>query len=156
MTTHYFVLVFLTVAAALERMDASLEEAARVSGARTAQIIFSVTLPLVLPAVLAGGLLTFIGALANFGIPALLGMRARFFVLTTSIYYALSIPDFALATALSMMLAWESLGVLFLGVLMKCCARGLIYVIASQRNWLPIMPYPMKKGRRKKVLDNPR
>jgi iron(III) transport system permease protein len=58
---------------------------------------------------MAGGLLAFIGALANFGIPALLGMRARFFVLTTSIYYALAIPDFGLATALSSMLVLVAL-----------------------------------------------
>ncbi|HWO40821.1 MAG TPA: iron ABC transporter permease [Candidatus Eisenbacteria bacterium] len=104
LTAHYFVLVFITVAGALGRMDASLEEAARASGAGTLRIMRSVTLPLVLPAILAGGLLAFIGAIANFGIPALLGMRARFFVLTTSIYYALAIPDFPLATALSGML----------------------------------------------------
>ena len=104
MTAHYVVLVFLTVAAALERMDASLEEAARTSGAKTTQVMRGITLPLVLPAILGGGLLAFIGSLANFGIPALLGMRARFFVLTTSIYSALAIPDFPLATALSMML----------------------------------------------------
>jgi iron(III) transport system permease protein len=104
LTVHYFILVFITVAGALERMDASLEEAARASGANTYRIMREITLPLVLPAILAGGLLAFIGALANFGIPALLGMRARFFVLTTSIYYALAIPDFGLATALSSML----------------------------------------------------
>lgn len=104
LTIHYYVLVFITVAGALERMDASLEEAARASGAHTFRIMREITLPLVLPAILAGGLLAFIGALANFGIPALLGMRARFFVLTTSIYYALAIPDFGLATALSSML----------------------------------------------------
>jgi len=104
LTIHYYVLVFITVAGALERMDASLEEAARASGAGTFRIMREITLPLVLPAILAGGLLAFIGALANFGIPALLGMRARFFVLTTSIYYALAIPDFGLATALSSML----------------------------------------------------
>ena len=104
LTVHYFILVFITVAGALERMDASLEEAARASGATTYRIMKEITLPLVLPAIVAGGLLAFIGALANFGIPALLGMRARFFVLTTSIYYALAIPDFGLATALSSML----------------------------------------------------
>lgn len=104
LTVHYFILVFITVAGALERMDASLEEAARASGAGTYRIMREITLPLVLPAIIAGGLLAFIGALANFGIPALLGMRARFFVLTTSIYYALAIPDFGLATALSSML----------------------------------------------------
>jgi iron(III) transport system permease protein len=109
LTVHYFILVFITVAGALERMDASLEEAARASGANTFQIMSKITLPLVRPAILAGGLLAFIGALANFGIPALLGMRARFFVLTTSIYYALAIPDFGLATALSSMLVLVAL-----------------------------------------------
>src|SRR6266508_3744664 len=109
LTVHYFILVFITVAGALERMDASLDEAARASGANTFQIMSKITLPLVLPAILAGGLLAFIGALANFGIPALLGMRARFFVLTTSIYYALAIPDFGLATALSSMLVLVAL-----------------------------------------------
>jgi len=109
LTVHYFILVFITVAGALERMDASLEEAARASGAGTSQIMRQITLPLVLPAIMAGGLLAFIGALANFGIPALLGMRARFFVLTTSIYYALAIPDFGLATALSSMLVLVAL-----------------------------------------------
>jgi iron(III) transport system permease protein len=109
LTVHYFILVFITVAGALERMDASLEEAARASGAGTYQIMRQITLPLVLPAIMAGGLLAFIGALANFGIPALLGMRARFFVLTTSIYYALAIPDFGLATALSSMLVLVAL-----------------------------------------------
>lgn len=109
LTVHYFVLVFITVAGALERMDPSLEEAARASGANTFRIIKEVTLPLMLPAILAGGLLAFIGSIANFGIPALLGMRARFFVLTTSIYYALAIPDFALATALSGMLVMVAL-----------------------------------------------
>lgn len=109
---HYWILVFITVAGALERMDPSLEEAARASGAHTCEVMRQITLPLVLPAILAGGLLAFIGALANFGIPALLGMRARFYVLTTSIYYALAIPDFGLATALSSMLVLVALATL--------------------------------------------
>lgn len=103
-TIHFFPFVFITVAGALERMDASLEEVARTSGASTYRIMRDITIPLVFPAILAGGLLAFIGCIANFGIPALLGMRARFFVLTTRIYYALSIPDFPLATAMSISL----------------------------------------------------
>lgn len=114
LTVHYFVLVFITVAGALERMDASLEEAARASGASGSLIMREITLPLVLPAILAGGLLAFIGSIANFGIPALVGMRARFFVLTTSIYYALAIPNFSLATALSTMLV--AVALLFLAI----------------------------------------
>jgi iron(III) transport system permease protein len=41
-------------------------------------------------------------------------MRARFFVLTTSIYYALAIPDFGLATALSSMLVLVALATMAL------------------------------------------
>src|SRR5512147_44892 len=54
LTVHYYILVFITVAGALERMDASLEEAARASGANTYQIMRQITLPLVLPAIMAG------------------------------------------------------------------------------------------------------
>jgi len=104
MAIHAFPLVFLTVCGALERMDASLEEAARTSGAGSLRVMRDVTIPLVLPALLAGGLLAFIHSIANFGIPALLGIRVRFYVLTTSIYASLNIPDFPLATAKSMLL----------------------------------------------------
>lgn len=114
MAIHYFPFVFLTVTGALERMDASLEEAARTSGAGSLRVMRDVTVPLVLPAVLAGGILAFIGAIANFGIPALLGIRARFYVLTTSIYAALNIPDFPLATAMSMLLVVVAVGVLLI------------------------------------------
>jgi iron(III) transport system permease protein len=132
LSVHYFVLVFITVAGALERMDASLEEAARASGAGTYRILREITLPLVLPAILAGGLLAFIGSIANFGIPALLGMRARFFVLTTSIYYALAIPDFPLATALSGVLVMVALGFLTFQLWLQKGEEGKYTVIGGK------------------------
>ena len=49
--------VFITVAGALQRMDASLEEAARTAGAGTGRIMRDITLPLVRPAILGGALL---------------------------------------------------------------------------------------------------
>lgn len=97
-------LVFITVAGALQRMDASLEEAARTSGAGTLKIMSGITLPLVRPAILGGALLAFVSCIDNFGIPAVLGLRVQFQVLTTRIYEALSIPDLPLATAMSMLL----------------------------------------------------
>ncbi len=111
-TIHFFPLVFLTVTGALQRMDTSLEEAARCSGAGSLRVMRDVTIPLVTPAVLAGGVLAFVGSLTNFGIPALLGIRARFYVLTTSIYASLNIPDFPLATAKSMLLVIVAAGAL--------------------------------------------
>jgi len=96
--------VFITVAGALQRMDASLEEAARTSGASTFRIMRDVTLPLVRPAIIGGALLAFVSCIDNFGIPAVLGLRVQFQVLTTRIYEALTIPDLPLATAMSMLL----------------------------------------------------
>lgn len=96
--------VFITVAGALQRMDASLEEAARTAGAGTGRIMRDITLPLVRPAILGGSLLAFVSCIDNFGIPAVLGLRVQFQVLTTRIYEALTIPDLPLATAMSMLL----------------------------------------------------
>jgi len=47
MTLYLYPFVFITAAGALERMDPSLEEAARCSGARTFRIMADITLPLV-------------------------------------------------------------------------------------------------------------
>ncbi|MEA4883265.1 MAG: iron ABC transporter permease [Clostridia bacterium] len=105
LAVYQFPVVFITVSGALGRIDTSLEEAARMSGAGPLRTLLDVTLPLATPAVIAGGLLAFVGCISNFGIPALLGFRARFFVLTTRIYSALSIPDMPLAAAMSIVLA---------------------------------------------------
>jgi iron(III) transport system permease protein len=105
MAVYQFPVVFITVSGALGRIDPSLEEAARMSGAGPFRIMRDITMPLVTPSILAGSLLAFVGSISNFGIPALLGFRARFFVLTTRIYSALAIPDMPLATAMAVLLA---------------------------------------------------
>jgi len=141
MAIHFFPFVFLTVAGALQRMDVSLEEAARTSGAGSLQVMRQITIPLVAPAILAGGVLAFMGAVANFGIPALLGLRARFFVLTTSIYAALNVPDFNLATAMSMLLVVISVGALGLQRWIQR-GEGRFAVIAGKA----IHPQPLRLG----------
>ena len=49
-----------------------MEEAARNLGGSRPYVIRTVLLPIVMPAILAGGLLVFIEALENFGVPAVL------------------------------------------------------------------------------------
>lgn len=51
----------------LETVDPGLEAAARTLGAGRCRVFFSVTLPLIAPGVLAGALLSFAGALGEFG-----------------------------------------------------------------------------------------
>jgi iron(III) transport system permease protein len=81
-------LVLLAGAAALRRVEPSLEEAARVAGASPLRALMSTTVPLVLPALLSGAVMVFLMAASSFGVPYLLGVSASppTRVLTTRIY----------------------------------------------------------------------
>ena len=83
---YYFPFVFLQVVSALERMDPTLEESARISGASQLYVIRKITLPLVVPAVTAGAMLILISSLSHFGVPAMLGFSRGIFTLPTKIY----------------------------------------------------------------------
>jgi iron(III) transport system permease protein len=64
--------VVLPAVAAFKSIDASVEEAAQNLGAPRGRTLRTVILPLALPSILAGGLLVFIEALENFGVPFVL------------------------------------------------------------------------------------
>ncbi len=87
MSLYFYPYVFITVAGALDRMDPSLEEAARNAGANRFLVVKDITLPSVAPSIAAGALLVFIAACSNFGIPALIGSEGRVYVLTTRIFF---------------------------------------------------------------------
>ena len=84
--SYYFPFVFMQVVSALERMDPTLEESARIAGAKQRQVIWKITLPLVKPAISAGALLILTTSLAHFGVPAILGYAKRIYTLPTRIY----------------------------------------------------------------------
>lgn len=83
-------LVFLVVLAALRALPREMVEAARVAGASHRRILTRVILPLLLPSLLAGFALAFVSALGNFGIPALLGIPARYTTLPVLIWQRLA------------------------------------------------------------------
>lgn len=83
---YLFPFVFLQVTSALERMDPTLEESARISGAGLFTITTKITLPLVLPSILAGALLVALYSLAHFGVPAILGTEKGIYNIPTKIY----------------------------------------------------------------------
>jgi len=64
--------VVLPAVAAFRSVDVSVEEAAQNLGASRLRMLRTVTLPIVLPSILAGGLLVFIEAMENFGVPFVL------------------------------------------------------------------------------------
>lgn len=101
LTLFMFPYVYLLAAAALERANPSLEEAARASGMTAREVFWRVTLPLLRPALLGGSLMVFLYAWADFGVVSLLRMRT----LTTVIYdYVHGTMDWALPAGLSLLL----------------------------------------------------
>jgi iron(III) transport system permease protein len=86
---NYFAFTFLLTAAALSSLDASLEESAILHGAHEMTILRRITLPLLLPALGSAFILTFAQGLGTFGVPAILGIPARFNVLATSLYQSI-------------------------------------------------------------------
>ena len=83
---HYFQFAFLLIGGALRNIDAQLEESASLVGASRLAIIRRITIPLILPSIMAAFLLSFARGLGTFGTPAFLGGPVREFVLSTSLY----------------------------------------------------------------------
>ena len=86
MSSFFYTFVLLVLLASLDRMDASLEEAAKLSGAGPLRVFFQITLPLIFPALTGGALLVALASAASFGVPAMIGNPARIYLLTTKIY----------------------------------------------------------------------
>ncbi|MFP4238454.1 MAG: ABC transporter permease [Rhodosalinus sp.] len=90
MSLKAFPFAYLTVSAALQwRMD-DYVHAARLNGAGPLRVLWTVRLPMLLPAVLSGALLIFIDVLGDFGLPAALATTYRFPTLTYAIYVAIN------------------------------------------------------------------
>ncbi len=83
---YYAPYVYMFTSSALRNMDPSLEEAAEISGASAFSTLFSVTFPLIMPAIVSGMLLSFIVMLGIYGVPAVLGAPSNIGVLTTYIF----------------------------------------------------------------------
>ena len=100
---HTFPFVYLLASSALQSVDASYEEAAQILGASKLRTAFSVTAPLVAPAILSGTLLAFVNAIALFGSQAIIGLPGRIVTLPTRIYALFDYPpEYGLASALSL------------------------------------------------------
>lgn len=86
LVAHYYSLAYTMIAAALSSVSADLVESAEMAGAKRSRILFGIVLPVVTPALVSGGMLTFAGAVSNFAAPALLGAPVRMQTLSTRIY----------------------------------------------------------------------
>jgi iron(III) transport system permease protein len=104
---YVFPYVFVLVANALDRIPADLEDASAILGGGRFATLRRITLPMVLPALLAGALVAFLQSLTLFGSPAILALPAGFHVITTKIWSLFQYPPnphLAAAAALPLLL----------------------------------------------------
>ncbi len=101
-----FPYVYLSVSAALRWLGSEFEDAARLSGAHTWRAWVSINAPLLLPAILAAGLIAFAEALSDFGTAATIAQNSNVSLVTYQIYLAINTSpvNFSLAAALSLLL----------------------------------------------------
>src|SRR5436190_8907258 len=87
-----FPYVFVFTGSALDLVSSEMEDAANILGAGILRTTFRVTLPLVLPAILGGLIISFLEAIALFGAPALIALPARFHVVSTQLWQFFEYP----------------------------------------------------------------
>jgi iron(III) transport system permease protein len=92
MACYIFPYVFVLVANGLDRIPAELEDASSILGASAWRTARTVTLPLVLPSLMAGALIAFLQAMTLFGSPAILALPAGFHTMTTKIWSLFQYP----------------------------------------------------------------
>ncbi len=92
MASHLFFFIFVFTTTALELVSPEMEDAASILGAGVWRTARKVTLPLVVPAVLGGAILTFLQAIALFGVPALISIPARYPVMATQLWEFFEYP----------------------------------------------------------------
>ena len=112
-TLHLFPYIYLYTSGAMNSIDSSLEEAAENLGMSKLKRIWTITLPVILPSILAGCVMVFMTALADFGTPMLLGEGYTVLpVLVYNEYMSESAVNPYMASALSVIIVTCSLAVL--------------------------------------------
>lgn len=103
---HYAPFAYILIGGILRNMDANLEEAAMLLHTSRSRIMWRITIPMVMPAILSTFLLVFSSSMSSFAVPAFLGLPVRYQVLTTQLFRTLNglNPGYGYIIALVMML----------------------------------------------------
>jgi len=119
---HYFSYTAVTTLSTVEGLDPAFEEAARVLGASPWQVLRHIVLPLIMPGVLAGSVLTFMAAFGAFSIPLITGGSYR--PLAVQIFKQIEVftpGHWSAASAMAVVMALLQLG--FLTLYMRLLRR---------------------------------
>ena len=138
LTSFYYPYAFITISRAMEKMDPSLEEASRISGASPLKTVFTVTLPMMLPSLISGALLVFVSAMSCYGIPSIIGSPGRVHTVTTRIVEYVSLGQQGLNDATGMAVFLMVLAVIILFISDVVLARRQ-YITVSGKSVQPTL-----------------
>jgi putative spermidine/putrescine transport system permease protein len=117
----YFPFTALTTLSTLEGLDPAIEEAADVAGANRWQVLRHVVIPLIMPGILAGSVLTFMAAFGAFSIPLIGGGNYR--PLSVEIYRQIDFTPARWSAASARAMIMAVLQVIFLTIYMRILRR---------------------------------
>ncbi|KPL23133.1 MAG: hypothetical protein AMJ93_05410 [Anaerolineae bacterium SM23_84] len=120
-TWLYFPFTAVTTLSTLEALDPALEEAAAVSGANRWQVLRHVIIPLIMPGILAGSVLTFMAAFGAFSIPLVAGGNYR--PLSVEIYRQINLTPARWSAASARAMIMAGLQVAYLTIYMRILRR---------------------------------
>jgi iron(III) transport system permease protein len=144
MAGHYAPLVYFAVRAQIAKIPASLLWAARICGASPSQSSANVLLPLLRPALFAGGFLAFASGIEEYGTPLVIGNRIGFPVIATEIGRLVSVYpiNLTLASGLASSLLALAGAVYFFSYLLQ---RGVSVSSGATSRGLPdLLPPPVR------------
>ncbi|WP_049565429.1 ABC transporter permease [Nonomuraea sp. SBT364] len=98
---HYYPFVLLLVGNALRRIDAQLEDSARILGAPRRTVVRRIVVPLMLPALSSAVLLVVGRVLGTFGTPYVLGLPVDYRVLSTGLFQSIRDRSTGVASVLA-------------------------------------------------------
>lgn len=120
-TWLYFPFTAVTTLSTLESLDPAIEEAAEVTGANRWQVLRHVVIPLIMPGILAGSVLTFMAAFGAFSIPLIAGGNYR--PLSVEIYRQINFTPARWSAASARAIIMAALQVAFLTFYMRTLRR---------------------------------
>lgn len=113
MALHLFPLIYFSASVSFGAVGRKYGEVAMLFGGRFRQVFFGINLPLVMPAVLASGLIVFVLTIEEFGTPEILGSRFGFEVIVTSIHekfsdWPIDLPGASVLSVLLILIAFAA------------------------------------------------
>ena len=146
MAAHYAPIVYFAARAQIATIPTSLLWAAQISGADAGKIIVRILLPMIFPALLAGGFLAFASGIEEYGTPLVIGNRIGFPVVSTEIGRLVSVYpiNLTLASALASTLLALAGGVYFTSYFLQ--RHGKAPSKRSSQGTPDLLPAPMRSA----------